>query len=356
MKRWLLLSIVPLTIAAAVLTGAIGRADDMLILDIQAGEPFGDAIDRSTLQADISIPLEMQGVPLPPLAPWNSDAPYQLRLQAGDGKDLIVPWTPAAGMIWMTAGVIDQIALEFRDFGKAADASVTTDIDAIVAFYSDFQALEPQATEIASCYHNRIPLEFLEKDRRDSKTGQCDRVRLAAQRQKPQQLRDLLQGHLTDVATEITNDPEAVGKTPLILNLGQWWLPNGNLVRVNVIPVTDPDDAATRLVLDLNIREFFRAGISRLAPTCYDQQALFPDKMAFSPRQAAQIFHGLYDDFYPPVVDGQTVTDMIALQQLDWSRLTDDYWSNAETRRGFCTLLRELEEKAGYDGPVAPLR
>ena len=85
-------------------------------------------------------------------------------------------------------------------------------------------------------------------------------------------------------------------------------------------------------------------------------QALLPQAMAYTPQQAAQVFHGLFADFYPPTVDGKTVTDMVALQRLDWAQLTDAYWNDAETRREFCTRLDQLQRDAGYTGPVAPLR
>jgi len=147
------------------------------------------------------------------------------------------------------------------------------------------------------------------------------------------------------------------------LVLGQWWLPNGNLVMLSATASLDtaPDsvpltDRPVGAFIDLNVKEFFNANLGLLMQSCYDQQAIVPQKIAFTPAQAAQIFRGLLADFYPPNVDGRTVTDMIELQQLDWARLTDAYWNDAETRRGFCALLEELQQSAGYTGPVAPRR
>ncbi|MFV0475866.1 MAG: hypothetical protein ACK5MQ_16940 [Pikeienuella sp.] len=156
-------------------------------------------------------------------------------------------------------------------------------------------------------------------------------------RHAPDQFRALLRRFLERVAAEIGNDPEPGNRMSLVLNLGQWRLANGNLIQLIVTPSGAPP---SRLRLAVNIREFFRAGLSRLIPNCYDQQAIFPEKMIYTQIQAARIFHGLYEDFHPPVVDGEPVTDMDALQNLDWSRLADAYRSDAATRRGFCANLR----------------
>lgn len=339
---------------------------DPFTLDIQAGEPLGDAMARSTMTVDIPIALDMQGLPLPPVTAWSGKQHYQLVLQTGGEQSIAIPWTPSGGTIWMNFGVIDEIDLDFAHFdasradrSAASDVSATdADIEAIVNIYTGLQAAKPRAAEIASCYYNRIPLEFLEKDRRDSESGNCDRTALLASRQAPDALRAALRQLLNDAGDEIRNDPDAMNKMPRALNLGQWWLPNGNLVMLTVIPFseTSEDVSPSRLELSINIREFFRAGLSRLVRTCYDQQAIFPEKVTYTKEQAAQIFHGLYDDFYPPVIDGKIVTDTALLAHLDWSRLTDAYSSDPDTRRGFCELLTELGQKAGYNGPAAPLR
>lgn len=337
-----------------------------LTLDIQAGEPLGDAMTRSTMTVDISITPEMQGLPLPPLASWNGDGQYQLALQTGGKHSIAIPWTPSGGTIWMNFGVIDEIDLDFQYFdtarvdGSAAGnvSATDADIEAIVSFYAALQAAEPRAAEIVSCYHNRIPLEFLEKDRRDSESGNCDRTVLIANHQAPDSLRAALRQLLNDAAGEIRNDSDALNKVPLTLNLGQWWLPNGNLFMLTVIPFSEAAQNASpsRLKLSISIREFFRAGLSRLVRTCYDQQSIFPEKISYTQDQAAQIFHGLYDDFYPRIVDGEIVTDLSVLKQLDWSRLSGDYWVDADARRNFCSLLQELELSVDYAGPAAPLR
>ncbi|RCW79883.1 hypothetical protein [Paracoccus lutimaris] len=349
----------------AAMAGSLGDSKP-LTLDIQAGEPLGDAMTRSTMAVDIPITPDMQGLPLPPLASWNGNGPYQLALQAGGESSIVIPWTPSGGTIWMNFGVIDEIDLDFMYFdaarvdgSTAGDISATdADIEAIVSIYAGLQAVEPRAAEMASCYHNRIPLEFLEKDRRDSASGNCDRTVLIAHPQAPDDLRVALRQILHDAGEEIRNESDALNRTPLTLNLGQWWLPNGNLLMLTVIPFSEaaPNAPPSRLKLSMNVREFFRAGLSRLVRTCHDQQAIFPEKINYSQEQAARIFHGLYGDFYPPVVDGEIVTDMGVLEQLDWSRLGDDYWNDADTRRNFCLLLQELEQKVNYAGPVAPLR
>ncbi|MFV0334654.1 MAG: hypothetical protein ACK5JR_11375 [Tropicimonas sp.] len=337
-----------------------------LTLDIQAGEPLGDAMARSTMTIDIPIALDMQGLPLPPLSSWNGEGRYQLALQTGGKHSIVIPWTPSGGTIWMNFGVIDEIDLDFLYFdtarvdGSTADdvSATDADIEAIVSVYTALQAAEPRAAEIASCYHNRIPLEFLEKDQRDSESGDCDRAVLIASHQTPDSLRAALRQLLNDAAGEIRNDSDALNKVPLTLNLGQWWLPNGNLLMLTVIPFSEAAQNASpsRLKLSISIREFFRAGLSRLVRTCYDQQAIFPEKISYTQDQAARIFHGLYDDFYPPIVDGEIVTDLSVLEQLDWSSLSDDYWVDADTRRNFCSLLQELELSVDYAGPAAPLR
>lgn len=339
---------------------------DPFTLDIQAGEPLGDAMARSTMTVDIPIAIDMQGLPLPPLASWDGKQHYQLDLQTGGEQSIVIPWTPSGGTIWMNFGVIDQIDLDFAYFDASrADGNATgnvsptdADIEAIVRIYAGLQAAEPRAAEISSCYHNRIPLEFLDKDRRDSESGNCDRTVLLASRQAPDDLSAALQQILNDAGDEMGNNPDALNKVPLALNLGQWWLPNGNLVMLTVIPLSEGslDAPPSRLKLSVNIREFFRAGLSRLIRTCYDQQAIFPRKATYTKEQAAQIFHGVYDDFYPPEVDGEVLTDTASLAQLDWSRLTEDYSNDPDTRRGLCELLKELEHEVGHDGPVAPLR
>lgn len=365
MVKWLPSVLVFLIGCLATMAEPIGDSKP-LTLDIQAGEPLGDAMTRSTMTVDISITPEMQELPLPPLASWNGDGRYQLALQTGGKHSIVIPWTPSGGTIWMNFGVIDEIDLDFQYFDTArvggrtaGDVSATdADIESIVNIYAVLQAAEPRAAEIASCYHNRIPLEFLEKDRRDSESGSCDRTVLIASHQAPDNLRAALRQLLNDAAGEIRNDPDALNKVPLTLNLGQWWLPNGNLLMLTVIPLSEAaqNSSPARLKLSISIREFFRAGLSRLVRTCYDQQAIFPEKISYTQDQAARIFHGLYGDFYPPIVDGEIVADLSVLEHLDWSRISDDYWVDVDSRRNFCSLLQELELSVGYAGPAAPLR
>ena len=178
---------------------------------------------------------------------------------------------------------------------------------------------------------------------------------MLAGRQSPQDLGKTLRNLRESAAQEAAATESYF---PTVLNLGQWWLPNGNQVMITVIPIIDIShiDSVPRLQLSINIREFFHVGVSRLIPTCYDQQAIFPQKVAYSQQQAARIFGGLYDDFYPPQVDGKVVTDLAELELLDWSILTAEYWEEPDMRREFCKLLQELETRSGYSGPFAPLR
>lgn len=366
--------------AAAVLIGTIvlARPADKtsLVLDIQAGEPIGDAMARSSMKADFPIVPDMLGLDMLPETSWIDHNPYQLRLQAGDGKVIALPWTPDGGMIWTEFGVITEIDLDYHDFGKAPSVpesvpappasanapkpdAITRDIEAIVRTYQAFHAVNPRQSDIASCYHNLIPREFLAIDKRDSERKSCKEVLLRAELQSPDQLRDALRQLLETKTDKPAADPMAGPDDAYrVLNLGQWWLPNGNLVRITVVPNygPGPDWTPTGLSMSINIREFFNAHLSGLVRTCFDQQAIFPDKISYSQTQAATIYHGLYDDFYPPVVDGQPVTDMDRLQQLDWAALSDSYWNDASQREGFCALFKDLERQVGYTGPEAPLR
>lgn len=339
----------------------------MLELRIEAGEPLADAMARSTLRNDVKIALDMQELGLPPEAGWNGER-FQVALSAGDGRFATIPWTPFGGKLWMNGGVIDEIDLMFLNFTSTrvdfpnwmrpedslehGAGTPDQEIDAIVQIYEAIQSLDPEPAGEVSCYRNGL----------NEAKPPCDRVTLATNRLSPDELRATLRDYRGLVAAE-TDDgrspPDMVART---LNLGQWWLPNGNLVMMivlpnsNFIPGDEDPDRAWGLALSVNVREFFRSGVARLIATCYDQQALFPDRVLYSQQQAAHIFHGLYGHFYPPTLDGREITDPMELARLNWDKLSDRYRSDPETRRGFCTRLRELEVEAGYTGPFAPYR
>src|SRR5690606_29887820 len=87
----------------------------LLLLDIQAGEPLGDAMSRSTMKQDLPIALDMQNLRLPVLMDWGSTR-YQVRLQGGEGKSVLFKWTPVAGTIWSYTGWIDEVDLDFTNY------------------------------------------------------------------------------------------------------------------------------------------------------------------------------------------------------------------------------------------------
>ena len=352
------------------LTAPLGskNMDDVLELDFQAGEPLADMMARSSLNIDVSIPLGMQGLPLPVLADWNGER-YRLRLQGGNGKSAVIPWTPSGGTIWMNTGVIDEIDLDFINFDKTrADspdwtpplktsrdmpAPVADTAAAIIELYHLIQSLDPIPVDEVSCYEN-MPV----KDQRP-----CPETNVLTGQLTDDQIGEAVAELHASYTADLAANPDTLNKPPKRLVLGQWWLPNGNLVHVTIYAsVITPDssvplsDGKVGFGVTLNVAELFRAGISKLIGTCYDQQALFPDKVIYTPQQAADIFHGLYADFFPPVVDGKTLDDIVELQKLNWTKLTSEYWADPEARTGFCTLLRELEKKAGYTGPFAPFR
>ena len=370
LRHWGMAVVAAAAVGTATMVTMAGKAGatDMLTLDIQAGEPFGDALARSTMQTQITVPLGMQGVPLPVLGDWNGDR-YQLRLQGGEDRNAVIPWTPAGGTIWLQGGVVTEIDLTFVNPDKTrADADdwqqplttlgrppATPDqvADSLIAIYAALQALKPAPVDTVSCGEN-LPV---------TEAGNCDGTTILSAPLTPERIRQAVTALHADYQAALAQDPAMVHAPGRRLVLGQWWLPNGNLVMLAATTALDtaPDkvalaDRPVGLEISLNIKEFFRSGLGRLIEACYDQQALLPQAMAYTPQQAAQVFHGLFADFYPPTVDGKTVTDMVALQRLDWAQLTDAYWNDAETRREFCTRLDQLQRDAGYTGPVAPLR
>lgn len=344
-----------------------GQEQEVLELRIQAGEPLWDTMERSTLRNDVRIALDMQDLPLSSMYGWNGDR-FQVAIGAGDGRFATIPWTPSGGKLWMSVGVIDGIDLDFLNFPSTRANSPgwmrpedsfeygagtpDQEIEAIVQIYEAIQSLHPKPAERVNCYHNSLT----------ETPSTCDRVTMATSRLSPDELRTALRDHLRLVTAESEDGIAPDGKYALTLNLGQWWLPNGNLAMIVVMPNpnfisgNEDPDRAWGLKLSLNIKEFFGVYLSRLIPTCYDQQALFPDRVLYTQQEAAHIFHGLFDYFYPPTLDGRVITDPVELQLLDWTELSDRYQSDPETRRGFCARLRQLEIEAGYAGPFAPYR
>ncbi len=344
-------SCVPVTLAAVMLAGNLalsplharaGEQDQLERLEIEVGEPIGDVMARSTRRYDFPIALDMQSILL---LPGQQDGhPLQIVLRNGAGQSAALPHEPFDGMLWMHVGVTDELDLRFLDFRSLPGPATPDDaaIEGIVAIYASVLSLTLRPRGQISCYHNSLEIS----------RQPCRRVTLATERLAPDALRERLRAFHALAAGE-----EYDGTQPArTLNLGQWWLPNGGSAMLVVTAAAEAADAPIRLSLRLNVRDFFGSRLSQLMLACYDQQALFPEKMRYTQAQAARIFHGLHADFFPPVIDGEVVTDRIRLAELEWTDLTDSYWNNPDTRAGLCDLLRELEEEVGYRGPVAPRR
>lgn len=318
------------TAAILVLAGAAYTAwgtEQMLELDIQAGEPFGDVMARSSLKSKTNVLVDMQNVNFPPLDDWNGDR-YQVRLRGGNDQSALIPWTPTGGTIWMTAGMVGEVSLNYEDLN----------LDAIAGIYASIMAMDPVPSEIVSCYHNSLPAEMLAAERRQSEEGTCEDTIVLPDRQSDVELRAALRG---------VHDKD----TPFTLNMGQWWLGNGNLLMMKVRPL--PNEGFSFSIV---VNEFYRAGMSRLIAPCFDQQAIFPERIVFTQDQSAQILHGLVAIMYPPVLDGQPLTDEIQIQNIDWTRKQDEFWNDPQMRGTFCATVLRLQDKVGYTGPQPPLR
>lgn len=319
-------------------------------LEIEIGEPIGDVMARSTRKYDFPIELDMQSLSL--LLGQQGGRPLQIVLRNGAGQSAVLPYEPFEGELWMHVGVTDELDLRFIQFPPLtavdradAQSPATQDeaaIEGITAIYTRILPLTVRPRGQINCYRNSLEIS----------RQPCDGVTLATERLSPEALRERLRAFHVQAANEARDG----SKPARSLNLGQWWLPNGGLVMLTVTAEADAREDPIRLSLTVNISDYFHSSLSRLILACYDQQALFPEKMRYSQAQAAQIFHGLYADFFPPVVDGEVVTDRIALAELDWTQLSDSYWNTPSVRSGFCSRLRELEIDAGYKGPFAPLR
>lgn len=341
----------PVTLAAGMFAGILALSptsacakgqDQSARLEIEVGEPIGDVMARSTRRYDFPIRLDMQSILLQPGR--DGGQPLQIVLRNGTGQSATLPYEPFDGMLWMQVGVTDELDLRFVQFPSPASPATPDDaaIEGIVAIYESIMPLTLRPRGQISCYHNNLEIS----------RQPCDRVTLATERLTADALRERLRAFQALAASE-DYDGGLLART---LNLGQWWLPNGGSAMLVVTAAAEAEGAPIRLSFGLNIRDFFNSRLSRLMLACYDQQALFPEKMLYTQEQAARIFHGLRADFFPPVVDGVVVTDRIRLAELDWTELSDHYWNDPDARAGFCDLLRELEEEVGYSGPVAPRR
>ena len=321
------------------------------ILDIEVGEPFNDAMARSTRKHDFSVPLDMQGLEL-----WSGGEdhlPLQIVLRNGAGQSVALPYQPDSGMLWMYVGVTDELDLNFHTYtpldregdfgGQDADQQAAGDIEAIVRIYTGIMQMTLRAREQSSCSH----------DSQDTSKMHCDRVTVLMEKLGPSALREELRAFLTLVSEE-TYD----GRLPArVLSLGQWWLPNGSLVSMTVTAsYRRSSNVPLRLAMNVNVSETVNSQFGRQILECYDQQAIFPEKMLYSQAQAAHIFHGLYVDYFPPVVDGERVTDPIRRAELDWGQIFFNYWQDPENLSRFCERLHVLEREAGYSGPFAPPR
>lgn len=341
-----------------VLFGQASAARDQAIetLEIEIGEPIGDAVARSTRKYDLHIPLDMQSLDIP--GRDEKGGALEIVLRNGAGKTATLPWQASDGTLWMYVGITDEIDLRFAGFDDAhlreeSSASIDpfeAEIAGIVEIYERVISLTLRPRERSTCYRNELTLS----DR------PCERVTMATSRLTRAELQQVLRQFHAAATAEDWSDRS---KTAQTLNLGQWWLPNGSITMLKVIaipPIGGWDDAAAqsplpaRLELTVNIRDFFNSRLARLSLSCHDQQAIFPEKILYTQEQAAAIFHGLYADFFPPVVDGEAVSDRIKLASLDWSQLESSYWNEPETRRNFCNLLHHLEREIGYAGPVSP--
>lgn len=332
------------------------RERDIDTFEIEVGEPIGDAVARSTRKYGFRIPLDMQSLDLP--GHDDKGGALEIVLRNGAGKTATLPWQASDGVIWMYVGVTDEINLRFAGFDgprlreekRAPPDLLEAEIAGIVEIYDRMLSLALRPRERSSCYRNEIRLS----------DTPCERVTMATNRHSGAELQQILRRFHAEAAAEDWSDRS---KTAQMLNLGQWWLPNGSIAMLKVIaalPVGNLNENATqsqgqpRLELTVNVRDFFNSRLARLSLSCHDQQAIFPEKILYTQEQAAAIFHGLYADFFPPVVDGEAVSDRITLASLDWHQLESSYWNEPEMRRNFCNLLHRLERETGYAGPVSP--
>lgn len=357
--KWSMINVVLTLIAVGLLSVMQVKAksasnDEIATFEIEIGEPIVDAVSRSSRKYDFRIPLDMQSLDIPGDA--DKAGALQILLRNGAGKSIAFPWQPQSGIVWMYAGVTDEIDLAFSLFESrrlsGKDTMTTNPIDAdiagIVEIYEQILSLTERPRDESHCYHNDL---YLTK-------RPCQHIILSTERQSSKELAAILNAYHEKVEAQYWETSK--NDYSLILNLGQWWFPNGNLAMLRVVPEYDIETGPIRgkmpfrLRLQVSVKDHFNSKMMRLALSCYDQQSIFPEKIGYSQAQAGQIFHGLYADFFPPVVDGVVVTDKITLAELDWGSLMSSYSNDPAERKYFCDLLQRLEREAGYEGPFAP--
>ena len=350
----------------------------LLLLDIQAGEPLGDAMARSTMKQDLPITLDMQNLRLPVLMDWDSTR-YQVRLQGGEGKSALIKWTPVGGTIWAYAGWIDEVDLDFAHFhltraddpdwilpqdayGQPA-GTLDADINAIVDIYESVQAMDARPSRLPSCYDNVIPLEMLDIQRKAALSGACGRVTMQTQKLSGDALRKVLREFYEQVVREQKTDPASKKKAAQVLNLGQWWLPNGSQLQITaLLDRNKPHDSGQANPLSyrlrVNVREYYRARIAISIAQCFDQQAIFPKRVLYTQAQSSALLQKVMQYMYPPRVNTQENLSAIQIQEMAWAPEKGGYsrlLAAVGGRRAFCEKILQFQREINYNGIQAPL-
>ena len=350
----------------------------LLLLDIQAGEPIGDAMSRSSLKKNHSIVLDMQGLRLP--MGGKESSRYQVRLQGGEGKSALIKWTPVGGIIWSYTGWLEEIDLIFANFHLTrADApdwvmpedtyelpagTLQSDIDAITDIYDSVMAMNPRPPSQPSCsFHNLIPQwEMPGAKSRAPFRGGCWRTTMQTRKLSIDALHAVLREFYEKVMSEQNTEPKYKTQQARVLNLGQWWLPNGSqlqmIVTLSKVRSNDAEQSPLRFNLNINVREYYRANIATSVAGCFDQQAIFPEQVLYTQDQSSQLLHKIMHYMYPPKVDGQALTDPIQIQEMEWVPKKEGgygVFNFVGGRRAFCEQVVRFQKEIGYDGIQAPL-
>ena len=346
------------------------------LLDIQAGEPLGDALARSAMAQNIRIALDMQTLRFP-LRRDGESPRYQVRIQGGEGKSALIKWTPISNTIWAYSGWVDEVDLGFANFHltRADDpnwvlpedtydlpaGTLQSDMDAIVEIYESVQAMGPKPSRLPACYHNVIPRGMLAAQRKAALNGVCERVTMQTQKLSNSALRAVLR----EFYQKVLHEPNIVrGKTVAqVLNLGQWWLPNGSQLRMTAtLDKAKPNDSEKasplRFTLRVNVREYYRARIATSMAQCFDQQAIFPERVLYTLAQSSELLHKVMNYMYPPRVNGQALSDVIQIQEMDWAPQKgggESLLAFVGGRRAFCEKVQQFQNETDYNGIRAPL-
>lgn len=153
-----------------------------------------------------------------------------------------IPWISAHGVLWLSAGVVDEIDLLFINFPSTrSDApdwirppdsyrqgggTPEQEIEAIIQIYEAIQSLHPKPARPVNCYRNSLtPTQH-----------PCEGVSLTTDRLSPTELRAALRDFLALISEESDDGRAPDGEVARTLNLGQWWLPNGSLAMLVVMP------------------------------------------------------------------------------------------------------------------------